>query len=83
MVITKNNEEPKTRNGSFELGDKILSMDIVQIKDGGILMFEVTWIQSIENTSILPTLYSNVELRKHEPDRLIDFYERKIRPCNQ
>ena len=50
MVITKKDEEPKTRNGSFELGDKILSMDIVQIKEGGILMFEVTWIQSIENT---------------------------------
>ncbi len=58
-------------------------MDIVQIKEGGLLMFEVTWVQRMTNETLLPTLYSNVELRKHEPERLIDFYESKIRPCNQ
>ena len=83
MQTAKKEEQYQARNGSFEHGDKILSMDIVQIKEGGILMFEVTWIQATTNLKILPTLYSNVDLRKHEPDRLIDFYESKIRPCNQ
>ena len=49
MQTAKKEEQYQARNGSFEHGDKILSMDIVQIKEGGILMFEVTWIQATTN----------------------------------
>jgi hypothetical protein len=55
-------------------------MDIVEIIDRGVLVFEVTWIQPGNGQAVESTYYTNQQLRRYDPDRLLDYYESKLRP---
>ncbi len=51
-------DEVNTRQGSFEQGDQIEDMDIVEIVENAVLVFEVKWIQKGKEV-ITPTYYTN------------------------
>jgi hypothetical protein len=55
-------------------------MDIVEIIDRGVLVFEVTWIQPGNRQAVESTYYTNQQLRRYDPERLLDYYESKLRP---
>lgn len=55
-------------------------MEIIEIAEKSVLVFEITWIQTEKDRTIMPTYYTNQQLRKYDPDRLLDYYESKLRP---
>ncbi len=83
-MIKIENKKTVEREGRCEKGDKPQSIEIVQIVKPNVLLFQVEWKQSERSRDrivLKPTIYTNMELRKYEPEMLLDYYESRLRPC--
>ena len=69
------------REGSFACQDTPDQIDLVEIVDQATLIFQVSWKQTAKEVVILPSCFSNKELRVNNPYLLLDYYESKMRPC--
>ena len=70
------------KHGSFTEGDKAKRIIFVKRDVNKKLLCAVEWEKKKDGTILKPTFYSNDEVKSHNPQILVDYYESKLKFLN-